>query len=252
MSLLKAVSKQLPLAILLAVLCAPALASAQQQQVGEQMPPPQPRQQNVVQWSERNELIAEFRGPTFYATDSTFDAVSDDDTYSDAMLGVGYDLGERTVPGLRGLFLFHGGGLSQDRFQGATQLDWHRNLFLVGADWGPELWGVFRPAVRLGAGYALQNLEVNTTGPTRDDYAHDLAGLGQVTFALSTPRDWLGPVSVGFIGGLGYLAQTSATFDELEAGYGGEDPWTYEQADLGEINASGVFWDLGVSVRLAL
>ncbi|MFW6057707.1 MAG: hypothetical protein ACOC9W_02515, partial [Persicimonas sp.] len=186
--------------------------------------------------STQHELIFELRGQTHYVDDDSFDALSDTSDYGGGMLGVGYGLGD-VLPGLRGYLLYAGGDASTRRFDGAVDLNWERLLFMAAADWGPEFYGTVRPSVRLGAGYALQYLELETTGSPKDDYAHDLAGLASVGLEVYTPRgffgrpkDFLNRLRLGLIGEFGYLTQTTATFDELDAD--GDDEWSRDQAAL--------------------
>ncbi len=232
-------SKAAAVGCLLAALCISTGASAQQ--------PPAPA---PVQWSQRGELHVELRLPSYLTSDPSFDALSDDEQYTGGLLAVGYDLDKWTrVPGLRGYLAYAGGGLSPSRFDGQMQLDWNRALFMAMADWGPQLWGFVRPSVRLGAGYALQSLDVTTTGATKSDYAHDLAGLGSLGLEVSTPHPLWGSMRLGLTGEFGYLAQTTATFDELGGSSGG---WNRQEAALGDLNANGWFWDVGVGLSFAL
>jgi hypothetical protein len=203
-----------------------------------------------VAFSEEPELLFELRVPSFYPTDSSFDAFSDDDHYTGGMLGAGYDIGSFTVPGLRAYLLYVGGGADQSRFNGDLELSWTRNLFMAAADWGPELWGVFRPSARVGAGYALQALEVDTATSIKDDYAHDIVGLGSVGFEVSTPKKMFSGVQLSILGEFGYQAQTNATWDELEGG--GNGGFETQEASLGDLNTNGVFWDLGLGLRVDL
>jgi hypothetical protein len=230
-------------ALILATLGLTSEASAEQ-------PPMQIEQ--PLEWSERSELIFELRTPSFYPTDASFDALSDDDAYSGGMLGAGYDIGRLTVPGLRAYVLYFGGGTDKERFDGALDMSWSRNLFLAAADFGPELYDFFRPSARLGAGYALQWLEFSTTGSPREDYAHDLVGLGSLGFEFFTPEGFLGSVRLSFLGEVGYQAQTTATFDEFGADSGEDDPWQRQEASFGELSTNGLFWDLGIGVRIDL
>ncbi len=207
-------------------------------------------QPETLAFSEEPELLFELRVPSYYPTDSSFDAFSDDDNYTGGMLGAGYDLGELTVPGLRAYLLYFGGGADQERFDGDLDLTWSRNLFVAAADYGPTLWDVLRPSARIGAGYALQALEVDTATSIKDDYAHDFVGLGSLGFELSTPRGMLGSVRLSLLGEFGYQLQTTATFDELESGGSGD--FEVQEASFGDLNTNGVFWDLGVGLRVEL
>ncbi len=195
------------------------------------------------------ELLFELRGQTHYVSDDSFDALSDTSDHGGGLLGVGYALGE-VLPGLRAHLLYAGGDASTRRFDGAVDLNWERLLFMAAADWGPEFYGTVRPYARLGAGYALQYLELETTGSPKDDHAHDLAALGSVGLEAYTPRDFLGRFRLGLIGQFGYIAQTTATFDELDAD--GDDEWERDQAAMGDLDTNGLFWDIGLGLRVAL
>lgn len=236
------------LGILAAAVCLSTSAFAQQAGQDAQMSAnfdPEP-----VAFSQEPDLLFELRVPSFYPTDASFDAFSDDDQYSGGMLGAGYDIGSFTLPGLRAYLLYVGGGVDQTRFDGDLDLSWSRNLFLAAADWGPELCGIFRPSARVGAGYALQALEVDTATSIKDDYAHDVVGLGSLGFELSTPEGMLGSVQLSFLGEFGYQAQTDANWDEL--GGGGNGGFETQEASLGDLNTNGWFWDLGIGVKVGL
>lgn len=235
----------------LATLCLATAASAQTGAAWDQSTQATTKTSfEPIAFPQRDELFGELRATTFGTDDRSFDALSDDEQYTAGMFGVGWDLGRLTVPGLRALVLYSGGGVEQSRFGGQANLDWYRNLFLAAADWGPTFFDTIRPSARLGAGYALQSLDVQTTGPAKHDYAHDFAGFGSLGLEVSTPRQFLGPVRLSLLGEFGYLGQTTATFDELDGSQGGD--FSYQQASMGDLSTSGWFWDVGAGVRLEL
>lgn len=145
-------------------------------------------------------------------------------------------------------------GAAEPRYEtlGAAHLHWNMHRFMAEAEWGPELWGFVRPFARLGAGYSLQSLELQAGEPVLEDNAHDLAGQAALGLELFlpfhlSPRAF--PFSVGVSSQVGYSAQTLAEFDELEAD-DDDDAWTREQAALGGVEIDGLFWDIGVNLRL--
>jgi hypothetical protein len=234
------------LAVAAALMATGATAGAQQADVEESTSSRAP----MVQYSTDPELIFELRGQSFYTRDASFHALSDDQLHGGGHLSAGIDLGAWTVPGLRGHLVYMGGGVDRSRFDDLVEFDWRRDVFMVAADWGPELWGVFRPSVRLGAGYAMQNLDVNSGGSTLEDRTHDLAALGAVGLEFYTRRGYLGAARIGFIGNFGYMAQTAATFDELEAD--SDDDFERQPVNFGALNTNGLFWDIGLGLRWAL
>jgi hypothetical protein len=201
----------------------------------------------TVYWSEQAALVLSMRSATFDLSDESFEAFGDDD-YTSGQVEVGYGLGESLLPGLRGFVIYSGGGIGTRRlFGGELRMDWRRDLFMLAAGWGPELWGFFRPSVRLGGGYALQSVEMETSGPKMTDYAHDLAGFAAISVEFFTPENFLGAFRLGLLVESGYLAQTSANFDEFSRD---GDGWTQQEAALGDLSASGEFFNIGVGLTL--
>jgi hypothetical protein len=245
-------SKSCALACLVASVFLTASVQAQSAPQTPQASQQETQTAETLSFSQSPELIFELRALSFHPTDSSFDALSDDDTYTGGMLGAGYDIGRLTVPGLRAYLLYFGGGTDIERFDGDLDMSWSRNLFMAAADFGPELFCFFRPSARLGVGYALQELDFETSGASRDDYAHDLVGLGSIGLEFFTPKDFLGPLRFSLIGEFGYQAQTQASFDEFSAEHAEDDPWVRQEASLGELNTDGLFWDLGVGIRMDL
>jgi hypothetical protein len=184
-----------------------------------------------------------------YETDPAFDGLGDANAFP---VGGAVELDYRLdYLGLDGLTTFASArwtGRSSQRFSGSTDFAWSRGLYLLGAQYGPWELGTFRPLVRLAAGYSTQRLEVSTSQPTMSDRAHDFAGLGSIGFEWLTPRDFIkgAPMRLGLVGQVGYLAQTSADFDELRSD--NDDDWSRASLDLGTLPTSGVFWDLGINI----
>ncbi len=206
-----------------------------------------------------DELILEVRGFSLYASSDSADAISDDGVLEGISLGLGYDLSNYVVLGLRGYVLFDATGESKSRFDGAVNLDWERQVVMLAADYGPDLRGMFRPSVRLGLGYATQKLQIQSgvqTGSKYTDHTHDLAALGAVGFELYIPystQEQGGSIfkrfTLGLSGHVGYMLQTNAEFDELEAS---DDSWQPAPLNVGALDVDGVYWNLGLTMRVKI
>lgn len=204
------------------------------------------------------ELAFEVRNNLLYPTDESTHAVRDTSYMHGVALGVGYDLSDLVLSDLRVYLLLDAGGTTKSRFGGALQFDWSRNAFMLAADYGPEFFGFLRPSVRLGAGYVRQHLEISSSLPAVFDRAHDLAAMGAIGFEAFIPYAtdpkhrgaWLGSFTVGVGGHFGYYAQTAASFDNLRP-YG-DQPWDHDGGDLGTLDPNGLFWNLGIVVRMRL
>jgi hypothetical protein len=200
-----------------------------------------------------SELALELRVNTQYVTDPSFDALSDENYTVGTQLAIGYDLSLAGIPGLRAYLLFDGTGQDQSRFNNALDLTWERTALMLAADYGPDLWGFFRPSARIGAGYVTQGLEVYTSGRNLTDRAHDFGALGALGFELYVPySEAFSRATFGLTGQLGYFFQTRATFDGLTAEQDDNDPWIREPVDFGTLNTNGLFWNLGLVVRIPL
>jgi len=206
-----------------------------------------------------DELLTEIRGHASYPFHSSFDLVSDRNVISGFDFGAGWQFDG--VPGLRTLVVFQTtapGRLDSALFGGETQIEWGRQRVLGVLDFGVSPWVWFRPFVRGGLGYAHQFLAVHSAGPRLKDNAHDLAGFGSGGLNFEFPMSFGG---FGVSSEVGYTFQTPATFDELrhdrkafEEEFEDEeegDPWTREHSSLGTLNTNGVFWDIGIHLRLA-
>lgn len=235
-------------------LLAPAIASAQEaqaQDTQESQPAPVTRTVPDHNW------LFDLRLGQNDVDDEGIFAVSDSNILSTLELGVGYDFAE-WVPGLRGYFtyetLIKEGGV--DRFNGAALLDWRRDRVMLVADYGREFYGFLRPSVRVGAGYSLQMIKAEFGNqPTEFGESHGFAAQGAGALEASWHIGFLGNFSVvlSAIGQLGYQLQTTASFDDLtfeDDAFDSDDPWTREGIALGSIDTDGVFWDLGVGVRV--
>ena len=189
------------------------------------------------------------RAGSQYENDPAFDAVHTESAFPvGAAVEVDYRL---DYLGLDGLAVFASGrwtGQSSKRFNGATEFDWSRGLYLLGAQYGPWEFGTFRPLLRLAGGYSTQRLVLNSTQPSMSDRVHDVAGLGSVGFEWLTPRSLISgaPIRLGVVGQVGYLAQSQAEFDGLRSEQ--DDDWAREALDVGTLPTSGVFWDVGVNL----
>lgn len=206
-----------------------------------------------------DELILEVHATSVHPGSDSVDAISDDGMIEGVALGLGYDLSGLVLPGLRGFVLFDAIGQSTERFNGAAQLDWERQVVMVAADYGYDLLGFLRPSVRVGAGYATQKLGVHTSGAGGSrfvDRTHDLAATGAVGLELFVPfgddpegRLFFNRVTLGLGGHFGYMYQTAAEFDELEAD---GDSWQREALNFGALDMNGLYWNLGLTVRVRI
>lgn len=220
----------------------------------------------TAQEARADQLTIEFDAMSVRARDSSFDAIDEEDVYGNAALGIGYELGD-ALPGLQVLALYQSNIMEYqqgERLDSALQLDWKQRRVMAAADWGPMLFGFLRPSIRLGAGYSQQYMEMRTSEPTLYDRAHDFVGFGAVGLGAyvelgrspSIPRDsFLGRLTLGAQTHLGYIGQTTATFDELSADPDAlpeDDPWQRQPVDLGSLNSNGMFWNVGLALRVRL
>ncbi|CAN0521951.1 unnamed protein product [Laminaria digitata] len=207
-----------------------------------------------------DELGVELDMGTVYTSDQAYDLFDDNDYYGDFGAGLSYST-ERLIPEIELLALYErslGAARSESRFSGALQTRWIQRRFMVGADYGPTFFGFLRPSARVGAGWAMQTLRVNTTGAQLKDRAHDLVAFGALglgaRFRVPTdPSSRVRSVTFGVETHYGYMYQTEATFDQLRAdrdAYDEDDPWTRQDVSLGGVDTGGLFWDLGLSLRL--
>lgn len=226
-------------------------ASAQEDAAAELSVRQTPRAPTIA-WSQQSAMFVTLRSATATTPDASFDAISEKSGYVGPQLEVGVDLGEAVLPGLRGYAIYSGGGYPQRaRLGGELELTWSRQMLMLAADYGPELWGVFRPSLRLGGGYSLQSLETDIRGVTRHGFAHGLVGFGALNLALYTPRGLLGRMQVGLVAEYGGLLQTGASFEDMEQPEGHSDgDWTHQQASLGELRGSGQFVTAGAELRI--
>ena len=140
---------------------------------------------------------------------------------------------------------------------------------MVGADWGPRLWGFFRPSARVAAGYAWSHLQIDTpdtqSTPEREDWAHDFVASASLGVGVEYRFGGSGPVGqpelrsnqwtlgLGLRGG--YMWQTEATFDEMgidEDQLSEEDPWTRAEASAGSLDLGGPLFEFLFSLRYDL
>jgi hypothetical protein len=205
------------------------------------------------------DLVGEVRLVSAHATDGSVDAITDEDQFTMVSLGVGWGF-EQILPGLRGYATYTTGGVTNTRLGSELTWEWGRSLVLAEAEWGPTLFEFFRPWVRLGAGYALHSLRLDTqASPQIYDYAHDVAVKPSAGFDVFLPMSWSArafPFSVGLSTEFGYLFMTEATYDELRyenEGFvpeGEDDPFTRETPDLGNMNSNGFYWNIGLQARV--
>ncbi len=169
----------------------------------------------------------------------------------------GYRLG--AVPEVSVLVSYHLDGMSGQRFGNQVGVDWARHRLLLGGEYGLDfLDGRLRPLARLGVGYSGQKLAMRVDGVEYQDRGHGFAVQAQggaevgLTSAQSTS-----PLSVGANFLMGYLWQTPASFGAMSSTSAPEepteeDPWSRATYDAGSLSASGVTWNLGVTLRYRL
>ena len=167
---------------------------------------------------------------------------------------VGYQMD--TMPELRFLASYGVDGMTVNRFNRHMTASWSRHRVMVGADYGILLFADFvRPLARVGVGYAGQRLALSADGVEYADRAHGFAAQGQAGVEVDfTAARTEGPLSVGANFLVGYLWQTSASFDAMAptAERRDDDPWSRSSYDAGSLSARGVTWNLGVSLRYRL
>lgn len=207
-------------------------------------------------------VIVELDVQITQVNDASFDLVESDDYLSSISVGGGYEL-SGILPGLSVLGLFQSSVTAVEqgeRLGRSPLLEWSQQRFMVAAEYGPELFGFLRPFARVGAGYALQNLTLNTSDGALFDYAHDLAGFGALGAELFVPTTqlanspdtaWLSKLKVGLHGQYGYTLQSTAQFDELRASQDvpESDPWQRDPVNVGSLSADGMFWSFGALAR---
>lgn len=210
-----------------------------------------------------NGVIVEMDVQVTQVNDASFDLIESDDYLSSVSLGGGYMLSQ-IVPGLTVLGLFQSSvrAVEQgERLGRSPLLEWSQQRFMVAAEYGPELFGFFRPFARVGGGYALQSMTLNTSDGALFDYAHDLAGFGALGVEVFVPTAhlanspdtaWLSKLKVGLHGQYGYTLQSTAQFDELrvdEDSLSESDPWQRDPVNVGTLSADGMFWSFGALAR---
>ena len=196
---------------------------------------------------------------TAYPSASSFDALSDDNRHGSGGLSVAYSL---PIDHLRVYAELNSTGTERNRFDGDYHFNWQRGMYLAGVDWGPTFGGFFRPFFRVTAGYARHRLQVNPEYASNfGQTAHDFATKDSVGFELFLPMaDPSNPDSpsfafsenftIGLTAQAGYLWQTKSDYTQMTTDAGGD--WQRSGIDLGRLDASGAFWDMGVFVRFGL
>ncbi len=201
------------------------------------------------------DLIVDLRMQSHYLNDDSIFAVKDNDVVGYSHLSVGHAL-DSVLPGLRVYFSFETALTEEvNRLGGSLTSDWGHWNFMLSADYGMDLWGWLRPSVRAGAGYALQSLTLTRSGDDPlEDYAHDFAYTGSVgleaLWRVTEPS--AGGFTLAFMTQFGYFGQTEAEFDELSRSDDDtpDDGFAREDVAVGSIDTSGLFWDIGIGIRL--
>jgi hypothetical protein len=157
------------------------------------------------QTASADELVVGTQVTTAYYTDSSFDAVSEQNAYSEWALSGAWGFDRLAGLQLGLMFQAQPGRLEAQRFNNDLYLEWGRQRVLATAGWGIDLWR-FRPNVSVGLGYAHQFLSLESSGPRLKDHTHDLAAHASAGLDLRIPARW---GAVGLIRGTA-SAPTSA------------------------------------------
>jgi hypothetical protein len=196
---------------------------------------------------------------TEYPGDSSYDALSENNVNPTGNIAVAYGL---PIQNLRVYGEFNATGADRNRFNGDYDFSWQRGMYLAGVDWGPTIGGFFRPFFRVTAGYARQNLQISPAeGDSFGKTAHDFAtknSLGVELFLPMGDGDDSSNLSISdnFSLGLsaqgGYLWHSKADYSGMTSGQNHDDDWQRSGVDVGTLNASGGFWNVGVFMRIGL
>jgi hypothetical protein len=224
-----------------------------------EMPPPYPSNQRPDQ--ERH-LSFELDVYSQDSADPSLKALDSDGMLVGPSLGIGYAPLE-ALPGLRAMFLFQSiTNEGAQRFNGDLALRWDRWRFMLGLDYGHDLFGFLRPSARVAAGYSLQALEDQSGGAPLLDFTHNLAVLGALGLeAFLDLKHFLPPddspwnrLRIGLRYQYGYSWQGESRFDELRDRTERDepDPWAAQDVNFGQIRSDGTFWTLGFQISYAL
>lgn len=198
----------------------------------------------------------ELRNNALVSSQAEFHAARGGPTARGGGLALGYE--PSAVRGLRILGIYDVDGFSTGRFQNnELNVDWGRQRAMAAADYGIALIGDwFRPLARLGIGYSYQTLELAADGVTYRDGDHGasalLAGGLEARIGGDTHEGTsaLGRFSLGINALVGYLWQTTASFDSMRTTeeIEDDDPWQRTTYDAGALNSSGITWTVGFSL----
>lgn len=189
----------------------------------------------------------------------SYDAFGSENAIFASSLEVGY-ASESFLPGVQALLMMQGyedAGYSNSIFNNGLELSLQGQRVMLGADIGVMLGRYVRPSVRLGVGYSHMKLDMRLMDGTQyRDHAHDVVGFaalgGSAMIPLSIGRkDLTGRTrwKLGLQSHLGYMAQTRAQFDEMEAVNRPEDEvWQRDTLDAGSLPSAGLMFDLGVFI----
>lgn len=212
--------------------------------------------------SQAGELQLETHFSGQHSYDPTFDALQSPDVWISSTVGLSYGVGEHLgVPGLDAYIGVSDAGAGRQRFDGDYRFDWHRTMYLLGAEFGYDLTNWFRPFIRVTGGLARHRFSVLPVGSrkyseaqsdfvTRDSFNlefHTPFATGEDDSALAM-SDF---VRLGVTLGVGYTWQTAAEYDELKAS-GGSSDWEETGIDIGTLDANDWFWSVGATLRLRL
>lgn len=186
-----------------------------------------------------------------------YDAFGRENSIFASNLELGY-ANEEVLPSIQGILVLQGyedAGYAHRTFDDGLELGLQGQRVMVGADIGVMLGSYFRPSVRLGVGYSHMRLDMTLMdGQRYRDHAHDVVGFGALGGSAMIPlslgqKDRMGRTrwKLGLQSHLGYMAQTRAQFDEMQAVESAEDdPWQRAAIDAGSLPGAGVTFDMSV------
>ncbi len=195
----------------------------------------------------------------------SYDAFARENKYAHVAVEVGYASRQRLSIIEPFLLVQTSGdpGTYAQTFNGGLEQDLYAQRVMLGADIGVMVGRFFRPSVRLGGGYLHRKLEVYVPSSSQHyvEHTHDFVGFGEAGGSVIIPLFFGTPANPDSFGArlrlgasahMGYMAQTTSTFDELEPQLD-DETWPVEQVDYGELPAGGGrLFNVGVFVRFRL
>ena len=187
----------------------------------------------------------------------SYDAFGRENAIFASSVEIGYQ-SDAILPAVQGLLMLQGyenAAYNHSVFGDQLSLGLQGQRVMLGADIGVMLGRYVRPSLRLGVGYSHMRLDMRLMDGTQyHDHAHDVVGFGALGAAAMIPlslgyRDSSGRTrwTLGVQSHLGYMAQTRAQFDEMEAvDRPDSEPWMRETLDAGSLPGAGVIFDMSI------